>query len=314
MKRVKFIYNPSSGDNQVYSCLDEIIALYQRAGYSLVPYRLDFAARHEEAIEDIDETYHHVLAAGGDGTVNHVVNMLQHNSIDIPLAIIPTGTANDFAKHIGMPGDILDCCRRILGGEARPVDIGLASGAGQGRYFINIFACGLFTEISHKTSSLMKNTFGRMAYIFGTLGEMPNLRRMNLRIASDGGSFEGSCLLLAVFNGKTAGQMPVAHRARIDDGLLDVVILRGERTLAALAESVAHLTTAGKPTRVKQSEIVHFQCSQLTIESRADKHGKHDEPTDVDGQPGPAFPLKITCLPGAQQIIMPGKVQKSKKT
>ena len=77
MRLVKFIYNPASGENSVVSRLDAIAELYQRRGYALVLHRLDFkhAAEEEEAmLRGIDDSYHHILIAGGDGTLNFVVN------------------------------------------------------------------------------------------------------------------------------------------------------------------------------------------------------------------------------------------------
>lgn len=78
MKKVRFIYNPTSGETIITEWLDKIIAIYQEKDYSLHPYRLAFGDDEAERIfEGVDESYHHLLIAGGDGTINYVVNFMK---------------------------------------------------------------------------------------------------------------------------------------------------------------------------------------------------------------------------------------------
>ena len=208
MQKVRFAYNPKAGETVITDWLDNIIDIYQRGGYSIMPYRLAFTEAEEtDLLDDIDGSYHHILVAGGDGTVNYVVNMLKRRNLDLPVAVLPTGTANDFANTLGVPSDIEKACRRILGGEIRRVDLGRAND----EYFVNVFSCGLFTDVSQKTPTILKNTFGKLAYYFGGLGELPNFRKMHISIESDGGNYEGPSLIFFVFNGRTAGQMRFAY-------------------------------------------------------------------------------------------------------
>ena len=128
MQKVRFAYNPKAGETVITDWLDNIIDIYQRGGYSIMPYRLAFTEAEEtDLLDDIDGSYHHILVAGGDGTVNYVVNMLKRRNLDLPVAVLPTGTANDFANTLGVPSDIEKACRRILGGEIRRVDLGRAN-------------------------------------------------------------------------------------------------------------------------------------------------------------------------------------------
>lgn len=301
MKNVKFIYNPKAGENPISGYLDDIVKLYQEAGYTIIPYRLDFKAGHSDVVSGLDDSYHHILVAGGDGSLNYVINELQKAGIDIPVAIIPAGTANDFAKMIGMPNDPVKAARLILDGKTSPVDLGRIGDS----YFINVFACGIFTEVSQRTPTIWKNTFGRIAYFFSSLSEVPKMRKLHMKITSDGGNYEGNCLLFLVFNGRTAGQMRMATKSEMDDGLLDVLILKGERTLFAFAHALTHLALGRmpklKPANLNLDEIVYFQCSTLTAECAT------DESTDIDGQTGPGFPMTIDCLKHAQRIILPLK-------
>lgn len=296
LRRVKLIYNPLSGENVITEYLDQIIELYQKHDFLVVPYRLAFDRPQEEIIYDMAEGYHHVLIAGGDGTVNHVVNLLKNANIDIPVGVLPTGTANDFATMLGMPADIMDACRKIVTGSERRIDLGRVNGM----WYVNVFSCGLFTDISQKTPTIIKNNFGKIAYYINGLGELPRFRKMNLSIHTDGGDYEGDTIIFFVFNGRTAGNLPIAYKAKIDDGKLDVLIVKGDTPLRALRAALKYinrliyrlLRRKGYP-----SGIVHLRCTKLTAISA------RPETTDIDGQPGPQFPIEISCEAGALRVI-----------
>ena len=114
MKKVRFIYNPYSGENGIISELDSIVKLHQEVGLTVIPYRIKKSVDLEEALDIIDETYSYILIAGGDGTVDSVVNAMENRGIDLPIGILPVGTANDFGKFIGMPSDVQEACKQIL--------------------------------------------------------------------------------------------------------------------------------------------------------------------------------------------------------
>jgi len=301
MKKVKFIYNPKSGDNRILDALDDIIAIYQRRGFLIIPFRLTFDCSDEEIIGDLDESYHHVLIAGGDGTINHIVNILKNNAIDVPIAVLPTGTANDFAKLLGIPTDIASACKKILAGEVLNLDLGKVND----RYFVNVFSSGLFTDISQRTPTSMKNTFGKLAYYMSSLGELPNFRRMQIVVESDGKEvYNGSALMFFVFNGKTAGNLKIAYLSDIRDGLLDVLILRGDNIVETIRMLTAFLR---RPSDHYPKDVVHFRSCDIRISSM------RNESTDMDGEAGPSFPLQIACEHGGLRVLCPRKEVKKKK-
>ncbi len=304
MKKVRFIYNPTSGETIITEWLDKIIAIYQEKGYSLHPYRLAFGDDEAERIfEGVDESYHHLLIAGGDGTINYVVNFMKQRGLDIPVAVLPTGTANDFAHILGVPADLDKACRRILSGQEQRVDLGKAND----EYFVNVFSCGLFTDVSQKTPTVLKNTFGKLAYYVGGLGELPNFRKMYVSIETEVGKYEGSSLIFFVFNGRTAGQMRFAYLSEIDDGLLDVLVVKGDSPIETI-RTIFHFIRRNTALRSLSGNyppgVVHIQARDIRINSY------NDENTDIDGQAGPRFPVHITCEAGALRVIRPrGKSQ-----
>ena len=114
MKKVRFIYNPYSGENNIVNELDNVIRLHQEADLTIVPYRIQKGRDLAEALDIIDETYSYILIAGGDGTVDSLVNAMKQRNVNLPIGILPVGTANDFGKFINMPADIEDACKQIL--------------------------------------------------------------------------------------------------------------------------------------------------------------------------------------------------------
>lgn len=301
MKRVRFIYNPQSGETVITEWLDKIIEIYQTHDCLIEPYRLNFNDNEEQdMLRGIDETYFHILIAGGDGTVNYVVNAMKRGGIDIPIAVLPTGTSNDFSHMMGVPSDLARACRRILAGTEQRVDLGRANN----EYFVNVFSCGLFTDVSQKTPTILKNTFGKLAYYFGGLGEIPNFRKMHISIETKDESYDGSSLIFFVFNGRTAGQMRFAYMAKPDDGLLDVIVIKGDRSIETI-RTIFHFIK--RDTGSYPPGVVYFKSDDIMVNSY------NDESTDIDGQQGPSFPIHITCEKGALRMIVPAASSKKKK-
>ena len=302
MQKVRFIYNPKSGETVISEWLDHIIEIYQGHGYTVVPYRLCFGDTEEtDMFDGVDQSYHHALIAGGDGTVNYVVNVMKRRGLDVPVAVLPTGTANDFAHVLGVPSDLAKACRRILNGEIRTMDLGRAND----EYFVNVFSCGLFTDVSQKTPTILKNTFGKLAYYFGGLGELPNFRKMHISIESAHGNYEGSSLIFFVFNGRTAGQMRFAYLSEPDDGLLDVIVIKGDSPIETI-RTIFHFIKRNNGSY--PPGVVYFKSDDVTLYSYS------EESTDIVGQPGPRFPVHITCEAGALRVICPVADRRKKRS
>ncbi|MBV4415732.1 MAG: YegS/Rv2252/BmrU family lipid kinase [Clostridium tyrobutyricum] len=290
MNKVKFIYNPYSGESNIISNIDNVIMIHQKYGYEVMPFRIGSDYSIEETLKEIDETYKYVLIAGGDGTVDNVVNHMKKLNINIPIAILPVGTANDFAKFIGMPHKIKSACEQILNSSPKSVDIGKIND----KYFINVASAGLFTDVSQKIDINLKNTIGKLAYYVKGLEQLPSLRNIKVKVKSEDAVFDGDMYLFMVFNGQTAGNLKFAYKAEIDDGMLDVIIVK-----AVVIKDI--ITIFIKMIRGDHLEntpgLVYFKANKLEIEC--------DEGivTDIDGERGPDFPLSIECVKHGIQVL-----------
>jgi YegS/Rv2252/BmrU family lipid kinase len=291
MKKVKFIYNPFSGEAVITKNLDTIIGKYQAKGYTIVPFRISTEQSLEDAFLDIDSSYHHILGAGGDGTINQIINIMKKKNLDIPLAILPVGTANDFAKYIGMPADIGSACDKILAGKIQEIDLGKAND----KYFINVFSFGLFTDVSHKTPTHLKNTIGKLAYYLNGIKELPSFKKLDIKVTSDKFFYEGNALIFFTFNGRTAGNINISYKSEINDGLLDVIIVKGENIRSTLSSLLAFLKLEHLE---KPKDIIHFTTSDFTVE-----YSDSSLESDIDGEVGPTSPIHISCIENGLKMI-----------
>lgn len=290
MSKVKFIYNPYSGENAIITDIDTVIMVHQKYGYTVVPYRINMEYGLTKAFEDMDNSYEYVLVAGGDGTVDSVVNHMKELNIDLPVAVLPVGTANDFAKFIGMPLDIEKACEQILTSQVKKVDIGKIND----KYFVNVASTGLFTDVSQKTDVNLKNTMGKLAYYVKGLEQLPNFRRLNVNVTSEEQAFDGQMYLMLIFNGQTAGNLKFAYKAIVDDGYLDVIIIKA----GMIKDMISLFIKMLKGEHLEDvHNLIYFKTDKLDVECN------EDIVTDIDGERGPDFPLHIECVKGGLKML-----------
>ena len=232
---------------------------------------------------DGDEDVELAVVCGGDGTINYVVNMMRQKGLDPMIGIIPAGTANDFAGAIDMPKGVLDAARKIANGCERHVDCGYVNG----RYFINVLSFGVLTTTSQQTSDREKHMVGKLAYIRVGLKDLFTMHRIHLHVKSDKEEFDTDAIMFLAFIGETAGRFRLARKAKIDDGLLDVLILE-HRNIFTTCWSMLRYLCGGSPKSVRYLQTTTLEVSAASRER-----------TDVDGQAGPDFPMEVRCRMGS---------------
>lgn len=285
MSNILLLYNRKSGRQTPLPVIDEAVRIFERAGAIVEVTALDFEGDPFADIAAID----YVVVAGGDGTIGYVVDRMLHRDIDLPLGIIPIGTANDFATMLGIPHNPRRAAQKILHGSIHEIDCGRVND----RYFVNIFSFGLFATTSQRTLDSRKRRFGRMAYIAEGLRELRHRKAIPLTIKSSGLEFSADILTALVFNGCTAGRLPLARGSRPDDGILDALFLLKRPLWRLMFDAVRHLC-GGSPSSVIRVSGQHF-----TITST-----ERNILTDVDGQRGPSFPLRIECCPDKIKVVL----------
>jgi len=289
MKKVRFIYNPFSGEGIILSKIDKIIEMHEERDYQIVPFRISKNKGIKEALEIVDESYSYILIAGGDGTVDILINAMKEKGLNLPIGILPVGTANDFGKFINMPQDIEKACEQILSSEPVKVDIGKINE----RYFINVASTGLFTDVSQKTDIALKNTIGKLAYYIKGIEELPNFRKLKIKLKSKEVNYDGEMYLMLIFNGQTAGNFKLATRSSAMDGFLDVIVIKAVQIFEILPLFIKVL----KGEHLDSNKVIYFKTDDLYIEC------EEGIVTDVDGERGPDFPLHVQCIKGAIEVL-----------
>jgi YegS/Rv2252/BmrU family lipid kinase len=283
--KVLLFYNPYAGNGVFKNNLDAIIGRFQREGLFVVPVRADRgASRLDSAFRQMRfNEYRKLIAAGGDGTIHLMVNAMIRNEVDLPLAIFPAGTANDFASYMDLPNKLDDMMEIALTEKYTAADVGVAGG----RCFVNVLAMGMLADVSQKTDPNLKNTLGLISYYLKGFSELSNLRPVFVRISCEAFNLEANIYFMLVMNGCSAGGFRrLAPDAVINDGLLDVIIFR-EMPIMELAPLLIAVMTGQHPVN---RNVIAFKTAALRVES------EQEIATDMDGEPGGKLPVEIAVL------------------
>lgn len=298
MKRAILLYNSQAGKGSAEKKISRLIEIFSSYNYNIIPISIVFGENPFDGNEDIDLA----VVAGGDGTLNYAVNKMKEKGLNITLGVLPAGTANDFAGALGMSRNIYKAAVQIAEGEVEAIDCGLVesmNGSGEKLYFVNIFSFGIFTTTSQHTSDDMKHKLGRFAYCISGIQELKNMHGIPLTVTTDTESFYYPTLMALIFNGETAGRVRLARKSSLRDGVFDCLFLRKHNAVRSAMNMMLYLAgIRPKAVRFLRSKSLIFTTPTL-------------EDTDVDGQNGGHFPLKVTCLAGELNIVCP--VGKSNK-
>lgn len=288
MKRALILYNVRAGHASIGRRLDAVKCVFLEGGYAPHPKPIEFGA---DPFDDTDaESLDMVVVCGGDGTLNYVVNAMKRRGLDIPIGVIPAGTANDFAGAIGMKRNFVRAALQIVNGAVGPVDCGCVNG----QYFVNVFSFGLFTTTSQHTPDAMKHVMGKAAYLVEGQKELRRSKFIPLHIRHDDGETDVCSLITLVFNGETAGRFRLARKASVRDGVFDMLLLDKCGFFEAIRAMILFLIN-GKPNFA----VRHIRSSHIEITSPTPPQ------TDMDGQRGPDFPLAIDCIRGGIRVVCP---------
>jgi len=234
-----------------------------------------------------------VVAAGGDGTLNEVVNGLGAASRRARLAVVPLGTANDFAGGLGVPESPAAALRLAVHGRARETDLARCND----RWFINVSTGGFGAEATEQAPSESKKLLGPWAYVVKGARQFTDLRAVRARFETETGVLhDGEFLLFAVGNGKrTGGGSMLTPRAELDDGLLDVTVVKA----VPRVDFLTLLPDLRAGTHLESPDIRYDRVASLTVRTA--------EPVtvNVDGEPTRGEVFEYSVERGALEVMEP---------
>lgn len=244
--------------------------------------------------------FDYFVAAGGDGTLNELVNSVARSrqARETRIGIAPVGTGNDFARTLGLPTALRDNIQILNDPVAvvRQIDL-VRVKADRIRYFVNVAAGGFSGMISEKLTRRIKQSWGPLAYLRGAAAALPKLHSYPAEIVLDDATrFSGKIYNVIVANGRYAGGgVPVAPEADPTDGLLDVILI--PRLPGAQLAVIATEILLGK--HLSNRDIIHRRATQIAIRSRPGMF------FSIDGEAFAAAPLSFQLLPGALNFVTP---------
>ena len=288
MKKLVLVYNPVSGRAVFKSQLDEIIEKLQGRGCMVIPYRT--TPENRDLLDFIKAAAPEgIIAAGGDGTVHEIVNLVMKEKLDIPVGIIGSGTSNDFATYLKL--DTEEYFDRIAAGNTMKIDLGWTGED----YFINVASAGMVTSIAHEVNTRLKNVFGKMAYYVQGLKTLPQFKALDLRIKTDKEEIEEKAFLFLITNSSVVASFKnAAVQASVQDGLLDLIVIR-QCNIAELMKLTAELMAGREMTDTKNVIYIQGTTFDISCDSELD--------SDLDGELGPKLPLHIEVVPKALEIF-----------
>ena len=235
-----------------------------------------------------------VIAGGGDGTVNEVLNgLMQDGYPKCAMGILPLGTANDFATSAGIPiGAPYKALKLALEGHPNRVDVGSMNG----RYFLNVVSGGFGAEVTTTTPTALKKAIGGSAYAIEALLKSLSHATYSGRLVTPEQTYEGQITMLAVGNGRQAGGgAHLTPQALINDGLLDLLLIPESNNFKA-----AHLLSDLIKLKMNKSEkFIHLRLKNFMIESEVDFQ------FNMDGEPIVCNRFEFDILPQKLRIVLP---------
>lgn len=238
-----------------------------------------------------------LVAVGGDGTVHEVVNGMHAGRPGPRLGVVPTGTGNDFSRALGIPPEPEAALGLLLEGEVRRVDLVRARIAGRESRVVNAAIGGFGGEIARHVTRARKRRWRGLVYLRAVLEELRSVTEYSVALQLDGEELAAAPgLAVIVANGPwLGGGIPAAPDATVDDGLLDVLAVRGA-SRAALPGLVAR-ALAGR----------HLRSPKVTWRRvrRAGVRAVPSMPFNADGQPLGRGDAEFEALPGALRVVAP---------
>lgn len=286
--KIFLIVNPAAGKNQGAKALEKAILLLKNKGIQPEVKTSKFSGHAIELAQQFDPSeYDGIVAVGGDGTLFELINGLlkKQENFELPIGQIPVGTGNSFIKDLQIES-IEDAVEKIVGGNFRKIDVGIFKYPEGEHYFINLLGTGFVANVAHRAGRY--KALGPLSYVIGVFEEVSRLKAVPVHIIIDGKVYQRDYIFAEICNStKTGGNMIMAPDAKIDDGLLDIVLLNNISRLNLL--KVFPKIFKGK--HVNDSHVETFKGKHIKIVTETPQR------LTPDGEVFGSTPIEVSILP-----------------
>jgi diacylglycerol kinase (ATP) len=289
MKKALLLINQHSRKGQ--KLLSQATARLQELGFELIAEPTNHSQEISDTIRRYRERVELVIVGGGDGTLNAAIE----GSIEtqLPLGILPMGTANDLARTLGIPTSLPEACQVIARGKVRAIDVGWVNG----KHFFNVASLGLSVQITERLTKEVKRRWGILAYAFTAAQAIWEARPFRAEIRANNQSFRVKTIQIAVGNGRYyGGGMTVAEDATIDDRRLDLYSLETQHWW----QIIALLPAMRQGNHASWPNVRALHSQEIEVYTRKPR------PINTDGEITAYTPAKFRVIPKALAVITPG--------
>ncbi len=262
-KKLLFVFNPKSGMGLIKNNLLDIVDIMVKAGYDPTVYPTQARGDATRKVKEDGANYDRIVCSGGDGTLDEVVTGLREAHLHIPLGYIPAGSTNDFARTLGISGDMVKAAEIAVGEHYFPCDVGQFNDD----TFIYIAGFGVFTEISYETPQELKNVFGHAAYILSAAKSLAAIPSYLMQVEANGEVIQDRFIYGMVTNSVSVAGFKglTGKNVQLDDGEFEVTLVKNPSNPLELNEIIAYLTGIIPETKM----VYSFKSGEVNIRSRS---------------------------------------------
>ena len=294
--RLLLIYNSHAGHKRSGKIIDQVRDYFLKNDLDVQLMQTQYRWHGMDLLEQMDlSAFDGLIAAGGDGTLFELINGYYRNPLKKkpPIGLIPTGTGNAFARDLNLASfEWKKAINIIKSGKTKKVDVAHFKTEGKNFYYLNILGVGFVADVGSTAHHL--KLFGNNAYILGVLYQMARLKSFDLTIELDGKKLERESIFVEISNTTFTGStFLMAPRAKLNDGLLDVIIankMSRQRLLKIFP-------TIFKGTHIEENEVEYIQAKSIKIQTQKPKI------LTPDGELMGSTPVEVNCLAQAIEVF-----------
>lgn len=297
--RALVIANPGAGQGQHRARLDEALEIFQQHGWEIA---LKLTTEPGDATRlakaAVDEGCDVVFGAGGDGTLNEILQALA--GTPTALGVLPVGTANIWARELGLPLEPVGAARAMLESKVRLMDVALAQYQQGQRYFFLLASTGYDALVTGSVDSDLKRQLGMIAYLITAVRLVANYVGTPVAVRLQRKRLRTRLLFGVISNTRIyGGLVRLSPNSRVDDGILDIDLFRGR----GWWQTVRHYVTIVLGRHRTLPDVLTLHSRVILIRSRKPLA------VQLDGEPVGTTPLRVTCMRQHLRVLVPPTVE-----
>ena len=293
MKKALIVLNPCAGTRQANRYFVEILQVFNEAGYDTTVAVTQKSGDGTDIVIDRGRGYDLIVAIGGDGTFNEVMDGVLRANLDVNIGYIPAGSTNDFGSSLGLTRDVVQSAKSVVNGSLHTLDVGDFNG----RHFSYVASFGAFTRSSYEAPQSLKNMLGHLAYVLEGIKDIPSIKPEQMMIQTEYERFDGEYLFGAICNSTSVAGLLTLSEKVVDmtDGKFEVLLIKTPKNVLELNQILTALATQNL---TNSPMIKFFSTDSLEITTSPQMSWT----LDGEYQEGTAN-IKIQNLHGAIRVV-----------